>query len=249
MVILKNSSEIEKMKAAGEIAITALYKARELIKPGVTTFFLDEVIRKHIVTSGATPSFLGYGGFPASACISVNDKIIHGIPSRDEVLKEGDIVSIDVGACYKGFHGDCARTYGVGEISDNAKMLIDVTRESFFVGIKKAIVGNRMGDLGNAISTYAEKFGYGVVEGYTGHGIGKALHEDPSVPNYGTAGRGIRFQEGMTLAVEPMINEGTKDFYILEDKWSVMTMDHKLSAHYENTIVVTDDQPIILTKV
>ncbi|MBR4949489.1 MAG: type I methionyl aminopeptidase [Clostridia bacterium] len=249
MVTLKNSSEIEKMKAAGEIAITALYKARELIKPGVTTFFLDEVIRKHIVASGAKPSFLGYGGFPASACISVNDKIIHGIPSREEILKEGDIVSIDVGACYKGFHGDCARTYGVGEISDNAKMLIDVTRESFFVGIKKAIVGNRMGDLGNAIYSYAEKFGYGVVEDYTGHGIGRALHEDPGVPNYGTAGRGIRFQEGMTLAVEPMINEGTKDFYILEDKWSVMTMDHKLSAHYENTIVVTGDEPVILTKV
>ncbi len=249
MVTLKSNSEIEKMKAAGEIAISALYEAREHIKPGVSTFFLDEVINKNIVRYGAKPSFLGYGGFPASACISLNDMIIHGIPSKDVILKEGDIVSIDVGACYKGFHGDCARTYGVGEISDNAKMLIDVTRESFFVGIKKAVIGNRMGDLSSAIGNYAEKFGYGVVEDYTGHGIGRNLHEDPSVPNYGTEGRGIRFQKGMTIAVEPMINEGTKDFYVLDDKWSVITLDHKLSAHYENTIAVTDDQPIILTKV
>lgn len=248
MITLKSKSEIEKMKAAGEIAISAIYEAREHIKPGVSTFLLDEIVNKYIVKHGAKPSFLGYGGFPGSACISVNDTIIHGIPSKDIILKEGDIVSLDVGAFYKGYHGDCARTYGVGEISDNAKMLIDVTRESFFVGFKKAVVGNRLGDVSSSIGKYAEKFGYGVVEDYTGHGIGRNLHEDPSVPNYGVEGRGLRLQEGLTIAVEPMITEGTKDFYVLDDKWTVRTMDHKLAAHYENSIAVTDGEPIILTK-
>ncbi|MBE6663387.1 MAG: type I methionyl aminopeptidase [Ruminococcaceae bacterium] len=251
MIQLKNPEQIELMKIAGRITGEALLDAKELIREGITTKQIDDRIRTYIKKCGARPTFLGYGGFPGSACISINNEVIHGIPSHDKVLKNGDIVKIDVGAEWKGFTGDSAQTFAVGEISENAKKLIDVTRESFFKGIEaiEKAENPRIGDIGFAIASYARGNGFSVVEEYTGHGVGKELHEDPNVPNYGTAGRGVRIYPGMTLAIEPMINEGTRHVRVLGDKWTVVTADGKLSAHYEHSVAVTNNGIILLTKV
>ena len=246
MIILKSNEEIRLMRDAGRIAATARAIGGEHCKEGVTTAQIDAVIRKTIRSMGGTPSFLNLYGFPGSACISINEEVIHGIPS-DRVLKNGDIVKIDVGAFYKGYHGDCAATFAVGEISPEAKQLMEVTKQSFYEGIQAAErEGARLGDIGNAIQTYVESFGYSVVRDYVGHGIGKKVHEDPEVPNYGKAGRGIRLSSGMTLAIEPMINAGTHKVSTLADEWTVVTADGKLSSHYENTIALTDNGVIIL---
>ena len=247
MIILKSSEEIRLMRDAGRIAATARAIGGEHCKEGVTTAQIDAVIRKTIRSMGGTPSFLNLYGFPGSACISVNEEVIHGIPSSRE-LKSGDIVKIDVGAFYKGYHGDCAATFAVGDVSEEAKKLMEVTKQSFYEGIQAAErEGARLGDIGNAIQTYVESFGYSVVRDYVGHGIGKKVHEDPEVPNYGKAGRGIRLSGGMTLAIEPMINAGTHRVSTLADEWTVVTADGKLSSHYENTIALTDNGVVILT--
>ena len=246
MIILKNKLELALMRDSGKIAALARATGGEMAKPGVTTGAIDAKIRKVITSHGATPSFLGYGGFPGSACVSVNEEVIHGIPS-DRVLKEGDIVKIDVGAFYKGFHSDCAATFAVGAVSDEALRLISVTEESFMRGMAKAVPDARLGDISAAVQEYVESNGFSVVREYVGHGVGRELHEDPSLPNFGTAGRGVRLRSGMTLALEPMVNVGVYDVRVLSDEWTVVTADGKLSAHYENTIAVTDNGPVILT--
>ncbi|MBE6577190.1 MAG: type I methionyl aminopeptidase [Ruminococcaceae bacterium] len=247
MIQLKNSAQISAMIEAGRITGEALLIAREHVREGVSTKELDTLIRNHIEKSGARPSFLGYSGFPASACISVNDEVIHGIPSKNRILREGDIVKIDVGAFYKGFHGDSARTIAVGNVSEEALNLIKVTRDSFFAGVAAVKAGNRIGDVGNAIQGCVEGAGYSVVKRYIGHGVGRALHEAPDVPNFGTAGRGVRLCAGMTLAIEPMVNIGSEEVYELPDGWTVKTRDGSLSAHYENTIALTSEGVIITT--
>lgn len=247
MIRIKTLEEIKLMKSAAQIAIKALMAAGSAAKVGVTTSTLDNIVRKTIEEMGATPSFLGYDGFPASACISINNEVIHGIPSKKTVLKDGDIVSIDVGAYKDGYHGDCARTFAVGNISKEAQKLIDVTRQSFYEGIKFAYEGNRISDISNAIEQYTVSNGFSVVRSFVGHGIGKELHETPEVPNYGKAGRGVRLLNGMALAIEPMVNVGCHEVEVLKDGWTVLTKDRKLSAHYENTIVITDKGPEILT--
>lgn len=249
MIKLKNNEQLEIMKIAGRITGEALYLAGEAVKEGVTTLQLDTIVRTHIEKCGAKPSFLGYGGFPGSACVSVNDEVIHGIPSEKKILKEGDIVKIDAGAYYKGFHGDAARTFAVGKISDEAAKLIEVTRECFYKGAEQAVINNRIGDIGSAVEAHALKNGYSVVRRYVGHGIGHELHEEPEVPNYGTAGKGARLYAGMVLAIEPMINEGVSSVRELADKWTVVTTDGKLSAHYENTVAITENGPLLLTDV
>ena len=234
---------------AGRITGEALLKAREHIREGVSTYEIDKVIREYIERCGAKPSFLGYGGFPASACISINDEVIHGIPSKKRILKEGDIVKVDVGAFYKGFHGDSARTIAVGNISAEAEKLIRVTRESFFAGVANVKIGNRLGDVGSAIQKCVENEGFSVVRRYIGHGIGRELHEQPDVPNYGTEGRGTRLCAGMALAIEPMVNIGGEQVLEMPDGWTVKTQDHSLSAHYENTVALTSDGVVITTLV
>lgn len=236
------------MREAGRITGEALALAGESIKPGMTTKQLDTIIRRHIEKCGAKPSFLGYGGFPGSACISINNEVIHGIPSA-RVIEEGDIVKVDVGAFYKGFHGDSANTFAVGKVSDEAVKLIEVTKESFYRGIAEAKPGNRVGDIGFAVQSYVEENGFSVVRRYVGHGVGEELHESPDVPNFGTKGRGVRLCSGMTIAVEPMVNIGTYEVAEKSDKWTVVTADGKLSAHYEHTIAITDDGVIVLTKI
>jgi len=236
------------MREPCAITAGALRAAGAAVRPGITTKELDRIISKFIREAGAVPTFLNYGGFPANACISVNEQVIHGIPSHSVVLKEGDIVSVDVGAKKNGFTGDAADTFAVGEISDEAKRLIEVTRQSFFEGIKNARPGKRVSDISAAIGEYCERFGYGVVREYTGHGVGRELHEDPAIPNYGTPGRGARLIAGMTLAIEPMVNLGTADVKVLPDRWTVITADRKISAHYENTVLITPTGCEILTK-
>ena len=237
------------MVEAGRITGEALLVAREHVREGVSTKELDTLIRRYIEKCGAKPSFLGYGGFPASACISINDEVIHGIPSKSRILKEGDIVKIDVGAYYKGFHGDSARTFAVGRVSEEAQRLIKATEESFYAGIAAVKNGNRIGDVGSAIDTLVRGYGYSTVKKYIGHGVGHELHEQPDVPNFGTPGRGVRICTGMTVAIEPMINVGSDAVRELGDGWTVKTADGKLSAHYENTVVLTDNGLIILTEV
>lgn len=250
MISIKTPEQIKKMKIAGRITGEALALAGEMVREGITTRQLDSKIRHHIEKCGAKPSFLGYGGFPASACISVNDQVIHGIPSDTVYLKEGDIVKIDVGAYIDGVHGDSAATFGVGRISPEAQRLIDVTRESFCRGIAAAETeGARLGDVGHAIQSYVEANGFSVVRKYVGHGVGHELHEDPNVPNFGTPGRGLRLCRGMTIAVEPMVNAGGCEVKELHDGWTVVTKDGSLSAHYEHTIAITSDGVILLTKV
>ena len=247
MIKLKNTAQLAKMQESCKLTIAALYEGASLIAPGVTLGEIDQKIRKFIEKHGGTPSFLGYAGFPKSSCISANDVVIHGIPGH-QVLKEGDIVSIDVGAYLNGFHGDCARTFPCGKISTEAERLIRVTKESFYAGFSKALPGNRVGDISAAVQTSAESEGFSVVREYIGHGIGENLHEAPDVPNFGVAGKGPRLYTGMTLAIEPMINAGKKEVYQLPDGWTVKTLDGSLSAHYENTVVITDDGAKILTE-
>ena len=247
MIQLKNGDQIRIMKEAGRITGEALLVARDHVRPGISTYELDRLVREHIEKSGAKPSFLGYGGFPASACISINDEVIHGIPSKKRFLEEGDIVKIDVGAFYKGFHGDSARTLPVGKVSDQALKLIQVTRDSFFAGLDALKVGNRLGDVGHAIDHLVVSNGFSTVKRYIGHGVGQALHESPDVPNYGTPGRGTRLCIGMTLAIEPMVNIGGETVRELSDGWTVKTADGSLSAHYENSVALTQDGVINLT--
>lgn len=249
MIVLKTTRELSLMREACRISAGALQVAGKAVEPGVSTLEIDHIARKYIAQQGAEPNFLHLYGFPACACISINDEVIHGIPSSTRVLKEGDIVSIDLGAKLNGYNGDNAATFACGAISDEAQRLIDTTRESLYEGIRVAVVGGRIGDIGSAVQTYCEQRGYGVVREYTGHGVGKELHEDPSVPNYGTAGRGLRLLAGMTLAIEPMINMGTAGVKQLSDGWTVKTRDGKLSAHFEHTVAVTNDGPKILTLV
>ncbi len=241
MIQLKNKSQIAIMREAGRITGEALLLAGEAVKPGITTKQLDDLIRHHIEKSGAKPSFLGYGGFPGSACISINEQVIHGIPSQKVILQEGDIVKVDVGAFYKGYHGDAARTFAVGKISEEAARLIDITEKSFWAGYNEFRPNARIGDIGHAVETVATNAGYGVVRRYVGHGIGQNLHESPDVPNYGTAGRGVRLSLGMTLAIEPMICVGSGEVNELSDGWTVVTADKSLSAHYENTVALTEN--------
>ena len=247
MIQLKNGDQIKIMKEAGRITGEALLVARDHVRPGISTYELDRLVREHIERAGAKPSFLGYGGFPASACISINDEVIHGIPSKARYLEEGDIVKIDVGAFYKGFHGDSARTIAVGRVSEEAQKLINVTRQSFFAGLDMLKIGNRLGDVGAAIDALVVQNGYSTVKRYIGHGIGHELHESPDVPNYGTPGRGTRLCAGMVLAIEPMVNVGGETVRELSDGWTVKTADGSLSAHYENTVALTGDGIINLT--
>ena len=248
MIVLKTSRELAAMRKAGKISQQALRLAGEAVEPGVSTWELDKIIRQFIEKSGATPSFLNYGGFPASACISVNDVVIHGIPGKSTILKKGDIVGIDVGACYEGFHGDNAWTFPVGEISPEAQALLDATEKALFLGIAQARPGNRLGDIGHAVQEYVEARNYSVVREFVGHGVGAKLHEDPSVPNYGTPGRGVRLLPGMTIAIEPMVNLGKPGVKILDDGWTTVTRDGSLSAHFEHTVAITPDGPVILTQ-
>ena len=236
MIVLKTNRELAVMRKAGVIS-----------QPGVSTWDIDKAVRLFIQSQGAVPSFLGYDGYPASACISVNHVVIHGIPKKSVILKKGDIVSIDVGAQYQGFHGDNAWTYPCGEISGEAQALLDATEKSLFLGVEKARPGNRLGDIGHAVQEYVEARGYSVVREFTGHGVGAEMHEDPSVPNYGTPGRGVRLTAGMVIAIEPMINLGRKEIEIKADGWTVETKDKSLSAHFEHTVAITPNGPVILT--
>ena len=246
MITLKSQSEIELMRRAGKITAAARALAGEMVRPGVTTHEIDSAVEQFIRKQGAVPSFLHYNGYPASACVSVNDEVIHGIPGK-RVLVEGDIVSIDVGAYIGGFHGDCAATFACGKISRKAQSLIDVTRQSFFEGIQYAKEGQRLQDISAAIQKYVESHGYSVVREYVGHGVGAKMHEPPEIPNYGHPGRGPRLLRGMTLAIEPMVNAGKAAIQVLPDGWTVKTADGKWAAHYENTILITDGEPEILT--
>ena len=246
MISLKSPREIEHMRRAGRITAAARSLAGKLVKPGVTTLEIDRAVRRFIESQGAKPSFLGYGGFPGSACVSVNEEVIHGIPGP-RVLREGDIVSVDVGAFFEGFHGDCAGTYPCGQVSEEAMRLIQVTRQSFWEGVKFARKGCRVSDIGHAVQTYVEANGFSVVRDFVGHGVGQKLHETPEVPNFGAAGHGARLLPGMTLAVEPMVCAGDWQVKVLSDKWTTVSLDGSLTAHYENTILITDGEPEILT--
>ena len=247
MISVKIERELVVMRQACKITAAARALAGEMVRPGVTTFEIDKAVHDFIVSHGAKPSFLGYGGFPASTCISLNEVVIHGIPEKRRVLREGDIVSVDVGAFYQGFHGDCAATCACGEISPLAQKLIAVTRQSFYEGMKFARSGNRVSDIGHAVQEYVESHGFSVVRSFVGHGVGANLHEEPEVPNFGSPGRGPRLVRGMTLAVEPMVCAGHYDVKVLRDKWTTVTADGSLSAHYENTVLITDGEPEILT--
>ena len=246
MIQIKSKREIELMRCAGRIAANALAAAGRAAVPGITTGELNDLIQKSIEKDGAYPSFLGYAGFPGAACISINDEVIHGIPGK-RVLCEGDLVKIDVGATYQGYVADCANTFPVGKISDEAQRLIDVTRQSFYEGMKYAQTGNRVSDISHAIQTYVEENGFSVVRKYVGHGVGAQLHEEPEVPNFGSPGVGARLVSGMTIAVEPMVNQGVYTVKELSDGWTVKTRDGKLSAHYENSVLITENGPEILT--
>ncbi len=247
MIILKTSRELALMREAGRISQRALMLGGEAVEPGVSTWEIDKIIREYIEKSGAKPNFLGYGDFPASACISVNDTVIHGIPSKKQILKKGDIVSIDTGAIINGFNGDNAWTFACGEVSEEAQKLMDTTREALFKGIEQARPGNRVGDIGHAVQEYVEARGYSVVRDFVGHGVGAKLHEDPSVPNFGTAGRGVRLLPGMVIAIEPMVNVGDFRVKVLNDGWTTKTIDGKLAAHFEHTVAITTNGPVILT--
>lgn len=248
MILIKNNTEIEYMRHAGKIAARTLEMIQEVIKPGVTTGYINDLAERFIIEHGAVPAFKGLYGFPATLCISVNEEVVHGIPGK-RMLKDGDIVSIDCGTLINGFYGDAARTFPVGTISKDAQRLIDVTQQSFFEGIKYARVGNRLEDISHAIQVYVESHGFSVVRDYVGHGIGRSMHEDPQVPNYGKPGRGVRLVKGMCLAIEPMVNMGKYQVKTLSDDWTVVTADGKMSAHYENTVAILEDGPDILTLV
>ncbi|MCI8268054.1 MAG: type I methionyl aminopeptidase [Lachnospiraceae bacterium] len=246
-VSIKSEREIELMREAGRILAQVHEELGKIVKPGISTMDIDRAGEKLIRSFGCIPSFKNYNGYPASICVSVNDEVVHGIPNKHRILKEGDIVSLDAGVIYHGYHSDAARTHAIGNISPEAEQLIRVTRESFFEGIKYAKAGNHLNDISSAIQAYAEHFGYGVVRDLVGHGVGKALHEDPEVPNFAQKRKGIRLCPGMTLAIEPMINMGRADVVWLNDDWTVVTDDGSLSAHYENTILITEGEPEILS--
>lgn len=247
MIIIKTARELSEMKLACKISARALARAGEAVEPGVSTLEIDTLVRKYIESEGATPSFLGYGGFPNSICISVNNVVIHGIPSKKQIIKAGDIVSVDVGACINGYHGDNAYTFACGDISKEAQALLDATKESLYQGIKVAVAGNRIGDISSAVQRYVEERSYSVVRDFVGHGVGAKLHEEPSVPNFGTAGRGVRLLSGMTLAIEPMVNAGSHKVKVLADEWTTITADGSLSAHFEHTVAITPNGPVIMT--
>jgi methionyl aminopeptidase len=248
MIIKKTAREIELMRTAGRIVALAHQEVAKHIAPGVSTLELDQIVECVIRENGAKPSFKGYGGFPGSICASINDVVVHGIPKASIILKAGDIISVDIGACYKGYHGDSAWTYPVGEISETDRNLMDVTLNALYKGLEKAKPNNRLSDISAAIGEYAKSFGYGVVEDFTGHGVGKSLHEDPAIPNYGIPNMGPVLQPGMTLAIEPMINAGTKNVKVCSDGWTTITRDGKKSAHFEHSILITDEGYEILTK-
>ncbi|MEG1942462.1 MAG: type I methionyl aminopeptidase [Angelakisella sp.] len=247
MIVLKTGNEITQMREACKITALALRAGVDAVEPGKSTMDINRVVHEVITAHGAKPSFLGYGGFPAAACISINDHVIHGIPSKKIIIKEGDIVSIDVGALYNGYHGDSAFTVGAGEVAPEVQQLMDVTQKCLELGMAQALAGNRLGDIGSAVQTYAESFGYGVVRDYVGHGVGRQLHEEPEVPNYGIAGKGRRLASGMTIAIEPMINMKGAGVKTLDDGWTVITNSGLPSAHFEHTIAITDNGPVILT--
>ena len=249
MIIIKNSEQLNLMRRAGRITAEALLVAKDAIRPGMSTKELDTKIRGFIEKCGAEPSFLGYNGFPGSACISLNDEVIHGIPSERVIISEGDIVKVDVGARFRGYNGDSARTFPVGKVSDEALRLIEVTKGSFYEAMKFAKAGYRVGDIGSAVESFVISNGCSVVRDFVGHGVGASLHEEPEVPNFGRAGRGARLYSGMTLAIEPMVNIGTANVKVRENGWTVVTLDGKLSAHYENSVAITDTDPILLTDV
>ncbi|WP_026895023.1 type I methionyl aminopeptidase [Clostridiisalibacter paucivorans] len=246
MIIIKTPREVDKMRDAGKLTAETHFYLKDFIKPGITTKKLDEIAEDFIRKNGALPAFKGYGGFPGSICISINQEVVHGIPGP-RVINDGDIVSIDTGVILNGYYGDAARTYGIGNISEEHQELVDVTKESFFQGLKYAKVGYRLSDISNAIQKYVEDNGFSIVRDYVGHGIGQKMHEDPQIPNFGPPGRGPRLKPGMVLAIEPMVNAGAYHVDVLEDNWTVVTADNKVSAHYENTIVITEDEPEILT--
>ena len=247
MIIIKSEEEIDLMRTSGKVTAYILKELENFIKPGMSTADIDSFVEETIVGNGMIPTFKGYGGFPASACVSVNEEVVHGIPSRKRIIREGDIVSVDVGATYKGYVSDAARTYAVGSISEEAQRLIDVTRDSFFEGLKYCKVGYRLSDISHAIQKRAEGAGFSVIRDFVGHGVGQNMHEEPQIPNYGRPGRGPRLTPGMVFAIEPMICEGDYDVETLSNNWTVVTLDGKLAAHYENTVVITDGEPELLT--
>ena len=249
MIVLKTTRELSLMKEAGAIAAGALKAAGAAVEPGVSTEEINRIAHNFIVKNGGIPTFLGYNGYPAASCISINDEVIHGIPSKKRIIKAGDIVSIDVGATLNGYVGDNAATFAAGDISPEAQRLCDVTRESLYEGIKAAVAGGRLGDIGSTIQRYCEERGFSVVREFTGHGIGKQMHEDPSVPNFGTPGRGVRLLPGITNAIEPMINQGVAGIRQLPDGWTIKTKDGALSAHFEHTVAITSNGPVILTQI
>ena len=246
MISIKTEHEQEIMRKSGEITAAARALAGSLVKPGVTTARIDKEVHDFIVSQGAKPSFLGYGGFPASTCISINDVVIHGIPGQ-QVIREGDIVSVDVGAFWGGFHGDCAATFICGETDPESRRLVEVTRQSFYEGLKFCKRGFRISDISNAVQTYVEANGFGVVRKFVGHGVGEQMHEEPEVPNFGRPGRGPRLIPGMVIAVEPMVTIGSYDVHVMPDRWTTKTVDGSRAAHYENTVLITDGEPEILT--
>lgn len=241
MIILKSKREIDIMRKANKIVANTHAYLADKIKAGISTAEIDKLADEYIRSRGALPSFKGYQGFPASVCISINEEVVHGIPSNDRLLKDGDIVSIDIGSFYEGFNGDAARTYAVGEVSETARKLLDVTEKSLHKGIEKAVIGNRLFDISHAVQNYVESNGFSVVRDYVGHGIGRDMHEDPQVPNFGPPGKGPKLKAGMTLAVEPMVNVGSYEVETLDDDWTVVTKDRSLSAHFEHTIVITEN--------
>ncbi|MDI3546787.1 MAG: methionyl aminopeptidase [Halanaerobiales bacterium] len=249
MIVLKSPREIEIMRYANQIVAETHAYLAEVIEAGITTAEIDRLGEEFIRSKGAIPSFKGYRGYPASVCVSINEEVVHGIPSKKRTIKEGDIVSLDIGVFYDGFHGDAARSFGVGKVSKEAEKLLKVTEDSFYRGIERAFIGNRLGDISHAIQNHAEKNGFSVVRDYVGHGIGREMHEPPQIPNFGLPGRGPLLKAGMTLAIEPMLNAGSFEVKTLADGWTVVTKDGRLSAHYENTIAITEDGPLILSEV
>lgn len=247
MIVLKSPEEIELMKTAAGVTAGILYDLYDFVKPGISTEDINRFVENRILAENMVPSFKGYNGFPASACVSINEEVVHGIPRKDRILNEGDIVSIDIGATYEGFVSDAARTYAVGNVSDEAAHIIKTCRESFFDGVKYCTEGHKLSDISNAIQLKAESEGFSVVRDLVGHGVGKDMHEDPQIPNYGAPGKGPRLMAGMTLAIEPMINAGTYEVDYLDDHWTITSADKSLSAHYENTVVITKDEPQIIT--
>ncbi|MDR3296379.1 MAG: type I methionyl aminopeptidase [Clostridiales Family XIII bacterium] len=247
MIIIKSPEEIQLMRESGTVTAAILRELANLVKPGVSTKDIGDFVEKKILAHGMQPTFKGYNGYPAGACVSVNDEVVHGIPKKSRLLREGDIVSVDVGSTWKGYVSDAARTYGVGQVSEAARRLIEVTEASFFEGLKYCRVGCKLSDISSAIQQKAEGAGFSVVRDFVGHGVGRSMHEDPQIPNYGKAGRGPRLAKGMVLAIEPMINAGTYEVEVLQDNWTAVTADGSLSAHYENTVVITDGEPELLT--